>query len=138
MHQSVLSRSTSVIPEAPSHIVGPALERWNAVWLEVDRTRVTLKHVDSVALYCQAFATFTSASEAVNPFGPVVAKDKRAQVSPYLAVRDNSMRVMMELGKTLGLSPDTVQVPLACWEDYAMVIADDEENSRGHGAVRAD
>ena len=128
----VLGAQEFEAPAAPPHLTGVALERWRTIWEEVDPTRVTARHADSVALYCQAFGTFYSASEMVNRLGAVVLKDKRAQVSPYLAIRDNSMRTMMELSKALGLSPDVVQAPLSRWDEYAGVILEesDEDDER--------
>jgi len=117
-------------PEPPAHLSGVALERWQTIWNEIDPTRVTERHADSVALYCQSYAAFQSANEQINRFGVVVVRDKRATVSPYIIVRDNAIRTMMELSKSLGLSPDIVQAPIVDWNDYIDTIAEDE-NERG-------
>jgi len=117
-----------LIPQAPSYLEGLALERWQTIWNEVDRTRVTMRHSDSVALYCQAWATFTEACRAINRDGATYLRDNRPVTSPYVAIRDNTMRTLMELGRMLGLTPDVVLAPVSRWDDYTETIEGDSDN----------
>jgi len=106
-----------VVPPAPSWLKGRASDKWVGLWSLFDRSRINPKvHSDLVALYCQAYSDFLEACDQISQRGLIV-KDKNDRVvpNPFVEIRDTAMRQIIDIGKTIGLSPDCS----VSWNDYA-------------------
>ena len=84
-------------------------------------------NLDTLALYCEAYASWREASEKVLSTTSV-ARDGRGGiiVNPWVTVRDTAATRMEQYGRALGLAPDR---PLRLEEtlvDYMGIIEDDD------------
>jgi len=127
-----------VMPPAPSWLGERAAEKWRVVWPLLEHSRVNPQlHGDLVAMYCQAYADLRDSCDHIARSGSVV-KDKNDRVvsNPFVEIRDTAMRQMIDIGKTLGLSPDCS----VSWSDYAPTgqeIYDDPTDAGDAGSHHA-
>lgn len=146
-------------PPAPSYLKGSALEKWHELWTILEPTRVKpALHGDVVAAYCQSYAEFSKAIEHIATAGPVIKHEEKfydregkvvrveetAVENPFVPVRDTALRQMMELGKLLGLRPDSPSWPLPDPVDAAgdeeeetamLVESDDRQSDAGNAGT---
>lgn len=127
-----MNQSNQKIPPPPAWLKGRALERWVALWPTLDLGRVDpMTHGDTVASYCQAYDDWREAVEKVSSMGGVVKdQNNRVVANPYVAIRDNAVRKLTEIGRALGIKPDE---PLprvgSSWSDFEHALIADVEDA---------
>jgi P27 family predicted phage terminase small subunit len=94
-------------PRPPADLKGEALAEWGRIVPELDRLGLLTK-VDRAYLvaYCEAWATFNAAREAIAEFGPLVAgRDGGMVKNPAAQVMRDAADMMLKFGSRFGLSP---------------------------------
>lgn len=60
----------------------------------------------ALAAYCQAYAMWSDAIQAVQKFGPLVkSPNGYPQVSPYLAIANKQAEIMIRIASEFGFTP---------------------------------
>lgn len=124
-------------PDAPEWVrkVPRALEKWQVIWLALERTRVSVNaHGDFVAQYCIAYSDMRDAvermrnSKLVKETRTVGVGDKaktsieKVTVSPFQGIYDNATRNMERLAKLIGLDPTNPLEEVRKFDDYADIL----------------
>ena len=94
-------------PRPPADLKGEALAEWGRIVPELDRLGLLTK-VDRAYLvaYCEAWATFNAAREAMAEYGPLVAgRDGGLVKNPAAQVMRDAADLMLKFGSRFGLSP---------------------------------
>ena len=95
-------------PDPPPGMSAKALEHWDVVAPQLHSMGV-LSQLDATALqlYCETFAVWKEASEAVSKYGPVANNNGRYQQSPYLAAAFQAQKEMRQLLAEFGMTPSS-------------------------------
>ncbi|MFF0481044.1 phage terminase small subunit P27 family [Streptomyces sp. NPDC004435] len=94
-------------PRPPADLKGEALAEWGRVVPELERLGLVTR-LDRAYLvaYCEAWATFNAAREAMAEYGPLVAgRDGGLVKNPAAQVLRDSADLMIKFGSRFGLSP---------------------------------
>ncbi|MCP9207818.1 phage terminase small subunit P27 family [Streptomyces cucumeris] len=94
-------------PRPPADLKGEALAEWGRIVPELDGLGL-LARVDRAYLvaYCEAWATFNAAREAMAEYGPLVAgRDGGLVKNPAAQVMRDAADLMLKFGSRFGLSP---------------------------------
>lgn len=94
-------------PLPPAQLVGEALAEWGRIVPELDRLGL-LTVVDRAYLvaYCEAWATFDAARQAIAEYGPLVAgRDGGMVKNPAAQIMKDAADMMLKFGSRFGLSP---------------------------------
>jgi P27 family predicted phage terminase small subunit len=108
-HSKELSKAElkSFMALCPAELGPAARVEWDRVVPTLSALKL-LKHLDLavVALYCNAYAGWISATKAVQEFGAVIKTPKGYPVqSPYVAIANHQASVMMKCADELCLTP---------------------------------
>ncbi|MFC9231028.1 phage terminase small subunit P27 family [Streptomyces decoyicus] len=98
---------TKGAPRPPADLKGEALAEWGRIVPELDGLGLLAK-VDRAYLvaYCEAWATFNAAREAMAEYGPLVAgRDGGLVKNPAAQVMRDAADLMLKFGSRFGLSP---------------------------------
>jgi P27 family predicted phage terminase small subunit len=116
------------MPQPPNWLTDTAKKRWGVLYPTLDKNRVRDGALDTLAQYCQTYSDWRDAVEQLQK--GVVLKDGLGRIveNPYVKVRDSALKNMAELGKALGIRPDTLLVPVTRWEEVATVIGVDDSD----------
>ncbi len=94
-------------PRPPADLKDEALAEWGRIVPELDRLGL-LTVVDRAYLvaYCEAWASFNSAREALAEYGPLVAgRDGGLVKNPASQIMRDAADMMLKFGSRFGLSP---------------------------------
>ncbi len=94
-------------PRPPADLKGEALAEWGRIVPELDRLGLLTK-VDRAYLvaYCESWASFNAAREALAEFGPLVAgRDGGMVKNPASQIMRDAADLMLKFGSRFGLSP---------------------------------
>jgi len=97
------------IPSCPDHLSPEAKKEWERVAPLLEKLHL-LTHIDrgALALYCQAWARWVEAEEALRTYGVMVKSPNGFPMqSPYLAVANRAMEQMRALLTEFGMSPSS-------------------------------
>ncbi|GGU52540.1 phage terminase small subunit P27 family [Streptomyces lavendofoliae] len=99
-----------VPPQAPTWLSKEAAEEWDRVIPELSRLDL-IKEQDRAALaaYCEAWATFVSATRVVQEEGLVIEARQGKLAHPCVAIARNAGREMRSWAAHFGLTPSTEQ-----------------------------
>jgi len=97
----------------PRHLKGEARRKWNELMLVLSPEVCTLRQFDAVTQYCEAWATYRQAMEALENEPMVVINPKTGaqQPSGWAKVRIETTKTLFSLGLKLGLVPTGKDVP---------------------------
>lgn len=91
---------------APKWLSADARLEWQRVVKVLAHERiVTVLDVDVIALYCATFATWKTATAAMEAEPVVVTKGGNVKASPHHAIATASARALLKLAIELGLTP---------------------------------
>src|ERR1051326_3500874 len=97
------------MPKPPGWLSEDAQAKWYVVYPTLDHGRVRGGALDTLALYCEAYAAWRTSAEALQTQSIVLKDGKGAIVAnPHVAARDAAMKQMQQLAEKLGISPDTL------------------------------
>lgn len=129
------------VPECPAWLAKypRALERWNALWPVLERTRLNpLMQGDYVSQYCMAYSDMRDALEKMER-GKLVAEKRtvgvgdkakttieKLSISPYQSVYDNAVNKMERLGRMIGLDPEKPLDRAYDMDDFAEFLGVDD------------
>lgn len=96
----------------PEWLLPAAVEEWNRVAPELVKLKVaTLIDESALAAYCQAFAHYLAAEEAIAREGMTITlygesgNERAVQPSPYIAISLKMQEKMRQFGGQFGLMP---------------------------------
>ena len=93
--------------ECPKDLSPKAREEWDRILADLPKV-VELKNIDRtmLVLFCEAFAQWCDAMDAIRKYGPVMKSPNGYPVqSPYVAIANQQASLMERLGADFGLSP---------------------------------
>jgi P27 family predicted phage terminase small subunit len=125
------------LPACPPHLHGEARKEWSRLGRKLrDFGLVTDIDKAALALYCQAWARWIEAEDALRNFGVVLKSPSGFPIqSPYLAIANKAMDQMTRLLAEFGMSPSsrarvTVQPPREQLATQAQPPSADERDPR--------
>ena len=96
------------IPEPPKVLTGAALEEWNRLTVELDKTGIlTMLDMEVLATFCKVYVRWCEA-EAELDKGALVVKAPNTGypiLNPYLGIANRALDQLRKLANELGLSP---------------------------------
>ncbi|MFJ5997531.1 phage terminase small subunit P27 family [Streptomyces sp. NPDC092370] len=94
-------------PRPPADLKGEALAEWGRIVPELDRLGLlTLVDRAYLVAYCEAWASFNAAREALAEYGPLVAgRDGGLVKNPASQIMRDAADLMLKFGSRFGLSP---------------------------------
>jgi len=94
-------------PACPSELSQSAKEEWNRIITElVELGLMTRLDRAALATYCQAYAMYLDAIQAIQKYGPLVkSPNGYPQVSPYLAIANKQAEIMIRIASEFGFTP---------------------------------
>jgi P27 family predicted phage terminase small subunit len=94
-------------PRPPADLKGEALAEWGRIVPELDRLGLlTLVDRAYLVAYCEAWASFNAAREALSEYGPLVAgRDGGLVKNPASQIMRDAADLMLKFGSRFGLSP---------------------------------
>jgi len=104
----------AIEPPAPPEYLQPlAKEKWRELSVVLARNRLlTALDLDTLAIYCEAYAKMRAADQFLRERGmyyPILTEDgnkiRYLQPFPQVAVAEHCVRIMLQAGDRLGLSP---------------------------------
>lgn len=108
---SVSDQAATETPElllvCPEHLSPRAKEQWDLLLRELPRV-VRLQNIDRtmLAVFCESYALWFEATEALRKYGPVMKSPSGYPVqSPYVAIANQQAAVMEKLSAAFGLTP---------------------------------
>lgn len=96
-----------VIPPAPDHLDGPALDEWHRVTAELQKLRMitAMDRAPLVAL-CQAWGDYIKACEEIEKEGEVLFSDKgNAYLNPWTGIKTSAMDRILRISAEFGMTP---------------------------------
>lgn len=98
---------------APKHLKGEARAKWNELMRVLDPSVCTERQKDAIIRYCDEWAAYRRAVDALEHEPAVVLNVRTgAQVpSAWAKIRFDSSRVLFSLGLKLGLIPNGRDIP---------------------------
>jgi P27 family predicted phage terminase small subunit len=97
------------IPRCPTHLGSEAKREWRRLAPQLARLGLLSKiDREALALFCQAWARWVEAEEALKRYGVMVKSPNGFPMqSPYLAVANKAMEQMRALLAEFGMSPSS-------------------------------
>jgi P27 family predicted phage terminase small subunit len=97
------------IPRCPGHLGPEAKREWRRLAPQLARLGLLSKiNREALALFCQAWARWVEAEEALKRYGVMVKSPNGFPMqSPYLAVANKAMEQMRALLAEFGMSPSS-------------------------------
>lgn len=94
-------------PRPPADLKGEALAEWGRIVPELDRLGlITVVDRAYLVAYCEAWASFNAAREALAEYGPLVAgRDGGLVKNPASQIMRDAADLMLKFGSRFGLSP---------------------------------
>ena len=94
-------------PSCPPELSQGAKEEWNRLVPElVELGLLTRLDRAALAAYCQAYATYLDAIQAVQKYGQLVkSPNGYPQVSPYLTIANRQVEIMTRIASEFGFTP---------------------------------
>jgi P27 family predicted phage terminase small subunit len=94
-------------PACPSELSQGAKDEWNRIIAElVQLGLMTTLDRAALATYCQAYAMWSDAIQAVQKFGPVVkSPNGYPLISPYFAIANKQAEIMIRIASEFGFTP---------------------------------
>src|SRR5690242_13092857 len=96
-----------VIPECPGQLGPVAHGEWERMVLELSKLRI-LTALDRAALaaYCNAYALWAEAAEAIQKYGTMVKSPSGYPIqSPYVSIANRQAELMMRIASEFGFTP---------------------------------
>ena len=85
---------------------GLAVEKWQTLYPRLVATgRTDPEHLDLLAVYCDAYASWREATMRIGSTGHLIKTKTGIAITPWLAIRDHASATMADTGKTLGFDP---------------------------------
>jgi P27 family predicted phage terminase small subunit len=100
-------RPEPVIPECPPELSEVARREWNRLAPELVALRI-ITNLDRAALaaYCNAYALWAEATEAVQKYGTMIKSPSGFPVqSPYVAIANRQTDILIRIGSEFGFTP---------------------------------
>lgn len=100
-------RPQPIAPPCPPELSPPARDEWHRVVAELVQLGL-MTRLDRAALaaYCQAYALWADAIQAIQKYGPLLkSPNGYPQVSPYLAVANKQAELMIRIASEFGFTP---------------------------------
>ncbi len=94
-------------PTCPAELSQTAKDEWHRVVAELVQ-RGVVSNLDRAALaaYCQSYALWSDAIQAIQKYGPLVkSPNGYPQVSPYLAIANKQAEIMIRIASEFGFTP---------------------------------
>lgn len=97
----------------PRHLKGEARRKWNASLAVLSPEVATERQFDALTQYCEAWATYRRAIEALETTPMVVVNPKTGAETPsaWAKIRVESNKILFGLGLKLGLIPNGRDIP---------------------------
>ena len=94
-------------PACPPELSQSAKEEWNRIIAElVELGLMTRLDRAALAAYCQAYAMYLDAIQAIQKYGPLVkSPNGYPQVSPYLSIANKQAEIMIRIASEFGFTP---------------------------------
>jgi len=98
---------TPLAPACPAELSQGAKDEWNRIIVElVQLGLMTTLDRAALATYCQAYALYSDAIQAIQKFGTLVkSPNGYPQVSPYLAIANKQAEIMIRIASEFGFTP---------------------------------
>jgi P27 family predicted phage terminase small subunit len=126
----------------PSSMSTEAKAKWYELLPRLEALNIaSQEHLDQLAVYCEAFATWHEATRRIQEHGHLARIGKSVFPSPWLGIRDRAVIQITRLATRLGFSPDA---PLArrmpsftefAQETCAVSYSDGYEIVHGDGTI---
>jgi P27 family predicted phage terminase small subunit len=105
----------NALPIVPEHLSDEAKVEWGRIANELHEAGM-LTRLDraGLAAYCQAYADWVDAERNLKAYGKVLKYPSGPQQSPYLAMRNKALELMLKFGAEFGMTPSSrsrVSVP---------------------------
>lgn len=99
--------------KGPKHLKGVARSKWNELMDVLHPAVCTMRQFDAVTQYCEAWATYRQAVEALETEPMVVVNPKTGaqQPSAWTKLRIETTKTLFSLGLKLGLVPNGKDIP---------------------------
>jgi len=96
-------------PRAPSYMTDEAKRHWRLMSRKLHGVKLlTELDVDALAMYCEAWAEWRMAMDALAEHGPIITTPKGYPVqSPYLQIANRAFDKMYKLLAEFGLTPSS-------------------------------
>ncbi len=100
-------RPEPAIPDCPPELSEAAQREWNRLVGELSKLNL-LTHLDRAALaaYCNAYAMWVEAIEAIQKYGSMVKSPTGYPIqSPYVAIANRQAEIMLRISAEFGFTP---------------------------------
>ena len=96
------------MPKCPRWLLPEARKEWNRLAKKLNQMGV-LTEIDQAAFaaYCQAWARWKEAQEAINECGAVYETDTGFRKSPWVTIANDNQRLMIQAASEFGLTPSS-------------------------------
>jgi P27 family predicted phage terminase small subunit len=100
-------RPEPAVPDCPPELSEAAQREWQRLVRELSKLNL-LTHLDRAALaaYCNAYAMWVEAIEAIQKYGSMVKSPNGYPVqSPYIAIANRQAEIMLRISAEFGFTP---------------------------------
>ena len=100
-------RPEPAVPDCPPELSEAAQREWNRLVGELSKLNL-LTHLDRAALaaYCNAYAMWVEAVEAIQKYGSMVKSPSGFPIqSPYVAIANRQAEIMLRISAEFGFTP---------------------------------
>lgn len=98
-----------IIPDAPTHLQGDALDEYKRVSAELSTLKI-ITNLDRAALvsYCQAWGDYVKACKKIKTEGEVITSDKgNLYQNPWVGIKTGAMDRMLRISAEFGMTPSS-------------------------------
>ncbi|TVM16689.1 phage terminase small subunit P27 family [Oceanidesulfovibrio indonesiensis] len=101
------------LKKGPRHLKGEARRKWNQLMDVLHPSVCTERQFDAVTQYCESWATYRQAVEALAHEPAVVINEKTGaqQPSAWMKIKLECHKTLFSLGMKLGLVPNGKDIP---------------------------
>jgi P27 family predicted phage terminase small subunit len=102
-----VSDTPEMLLTCPEHLSPRAKEQWDFLLRELPNV-VRLRNIDRtmLAVFCEAYALWFEATEALRKYGPVMKSPSGYPVqSPYVAIANQQAAILEKISAAFGLTP---------------------------------
>jgi P27 family predicted phage terminase small subunit len=96
-----------IVPDCPQQLGPTARTEWERMTTELGKLRI-LTALDRAALaaYCNAYALWAEATEAIQKYGTMVKSPSGYPIqSPYVSIANRQAEIMMRIASEFGFTP---------------------------------
>ena len=96
-----------VVPECPAELGPVARQEWDRLAGELGKLKIlTALDRSALAAYCEAYALWAEAIEAIEKYGTMVKSPSGYPIqSPYVSIANRQAEIMMRIASEFGFTP---------------------------------